>query len=713
MPQQESNPLLRPLSILLAGLSLAIGWGIRGNYGHETGAMFPGALTAIAVCLLSGREDWRQRVPQFALFGMLGWAFGGSMSYMQVIGFSQSGQAATQWFGFAGLFFIGFLWAALGGMGTALPAVMDKQRLNDIFDPLVSLLAIWVGLRIALFPIMWAVQAYLEKDGMPGPMQRQELGLYWLDSDWFTVLFILCGVLLYDFDDRRFREWPKLLIFSAIGAAVGLGVMFALSQLGWTASIYATLVQPQGIYGDRFTPEQLAVTNWPPIILHFATHERFLCTGDVLGMLLGLIIGVAVYFARYGEFRRDSGLFLWMAVGWFLGFLVLPVLGSLFLADHGGLRMTPPRGDNWAGVLGTFLGASIYLLRHQLKAVVLAGVVCGIIGGIGFSGISLVQGLLLSVGNERVSADPEIQQKWTEWQNTAWQPTDWMDKKQKMPTPEFVNELSRTRKEELKPWKHFHQQNWHSFLEQSYGFVNGLGVIFAMAILVTRVPRLADDLVPRQRWTEIVSITFALPALVYVNMYKNLNDWSPFEWSRVLMPNFMKAPWIDFEMSAAGWFNLFYLLATLAFIGLMIAHTRRPLAIVPQSWIGRGQMLYFLLLWAFVLGNFAKALTYFGEGRLLTEGIIQINAVIVTLLMLLLPREGELVRQRDEAKFGRWIVGSAVVGLILFATLPLAERAALRSVYGDARVGHGGINLRFGPNANWKREPLLKGHEHR
>ncbi|QDT48292.1 hypothetical protein Pan258_23330 [Symmachiella dynata] len=723
MPPQESNPLLRPLSILLAGVSLAIGWGIRGNYGHETGAMFPGALTAIAVCLLSGREDWRQRVGQFALFGMLGWGFGGSMSYMQVIGFSQSGHAPTQLFGFAGLFFIGFLWAALGGMGTALPAVMDKQRLNNIFKPLVCLLAIWVVLYVALFPIMRFVQAYLELDGFPAPMQRQESGLYWFDSDWFTVLFVLSGVLLFDFFNRRCGHWLQLLLFSAIGAAVGLGVMFGLTQLGWTESIYNTLVQHQGVYGDRFTADQLAVTNWPPIILHFATHEKFLCTGDLLGILLGLMVGITVYFALYGQFRDDSGLFLWMACGWFVGFLALPVLGSLLhitidgvryaFADIGGLRMTPPRGDNWAGVLGTFLGASIYLLRHRLKAVVLAGVVCGIIGGLGFSGISLLQGLLLSVGNERVSDDPAIQQKWTEWQQTEWEPTDWMDKTQKMPTPAFVNELRESRKEELAPWQHFHRQNWHSFLEQTYGFVNGLAVIFAMAIVLPRVPKLDDDVVPRQRWTEIVSITFALPALVFVNMFKNIKDWSPLEGAKKLLPNVMKAPWIDFEMSAGGWFNFFFALATVAFVGLMIAHTRRRLAIVPASWIGRGQLLYFLLLWAFVLGNFAKALAYFGEGRLLTEGIIIVNAVIATVLVLLLPREGEQVRQYGEVKFNRWLLGSAVLGLILLATVPFIERKALRSVYGDARVGHGGINRRFDPNANWNRIPLLKGQQHR
>ena len=84
---QSMKPSARStwLLVLLTGLSLSVGWGIRGNFGHEYGAMIPGALAAMAVVLLSGREDWWPRIAYFGMFGALGWSFGGSMSYMQVI----------------------------------------------------------------------------------------------------------------------------------------------------------------------------------------------------------------------------------------------------------------------------------------------------------------------------------------------------------------------------------------------------------------------------------------------------------------------------------------------------------------------------------------------------------------------------------------------------------------------------------------------------
>src|SRR6266850_933324 len=134
------------LAVLCVGLSLSIGWGIRGNFGHEYGAMIPGLLASLAAALLAGRSDWHRRCVFFAFFGALGWSFGGSISYMQVIAYTHSGHSPSQLYGFACLFAIGFLWAAMGGAGAALPAFLNRERLTEFFAPLT---AVFVG---------WAVQ---------------------------------------------------------------------------------------------------------------------------------------------------------------------------------------------------------------------------------------------------------------------------------------------------------------------------------------------------------------------------------------------------------------------------------------------------------------------------------------------------------------------------------------------------------------------------
>ena len=77
--------------ILLVGLAMSVGWGIRGDYGHEAGAAIPGALLGLAVCLASGREDWWRRASIMGLCGAIGWAFGGQMSYGRSLRLSGQG----------------------------------------------------------------------------------------------------------------------------------------------------------------------------------------------------------------------------------------------------------------------------------------------------------------------------------------------------------------------------------------------------------------------------------------------------------------------------------------------------------------------------------------------------------------------------------------------------------------------------------------------
>src|SRR5262249_52937446 len=157
-----------------------IGWGIRGNFGHEYGAMIPGALAAVAVVLASGREDWWRRVAYFGLFGAVGWSFGGSISYMQVISYTHSGHAPSQPYGFACLAVIGFLWGALGGAGTALPACLDRERLTGLFPPMLLVFAAWVAQDYA---VPHVERLLAGSSGFTGDV-RHRSPLYWYDTDW-------------------------------------------------------------------------------------------------------------------------------------------------------------------------------------------------------------------------------------------------------------------------------------------------------------------------------------------------------------------------------------------------------------------------------------------------------------------------------------------------------------------------------------------------
>ena len=142
MNSERSN-LRTWIFVLLTGLSVSIGWGIRGQFGHEYGAAIAGAIAGMVVALLSGRKDWHRRVPFFAVLGAIGIAFGGSMSYGKEIGYTQSSDPATVLYGFACIFVIGFLWAAPAGTGIALPVFLNREELTKLFVPLSTVFAAW------------------------------------------------------------------------------------------------------------------------------------------------------------------------------------------------------------------------------------------------------------------------------------------------------------------------------------------------------------------------------------------------------------------------------------------------------------------------------------------------------------------------------------------------------------------------------------------
>ncbi len=511
------TPGLAPLAILLVALSLSIGWGVRGNWGHEYGAMIPGALAALAACLVSGREDWRRRFPYFAFFGALGWSFGGSISYMIVIGYTHSGHPPSILYGFASLFVIGFLWGAIGGAGTALPAVLDRRRLTEFFLPILVVIA------------AWQVQ-----EALAGAAYRRGWGdrLDWYDTDWMA----------------------------AATAIVAVGALAAFR----------------------------------------------------------------------GRWDWGSSLILHLAVGWWVGFLALVVVL--------GLRMTPPRSDNWAGVLGMTAAMMIFFLRQGLWPLLHASLVAGVAGGLGFSAMQAMK----LMGIAATDAYPT---------------------------------------------------NWHSLLEQSYGFVNGVGIAFALGFLARRVPAVNDE-PTADRWTGPFSVGFILLVLTFINIRKNIRA--------VWLPN-RALPETLHGVGIESWFNAAYLLVALVVVGLIVANVRRPLAILPATALGRGQLFYLVFLWWIVLGNLSRYFP-FAEQRLVTEGVIHGTSLAATLLALTLPGPSAALAGTVAVDWRRTTRGFVATSLAMALAAVAVEFALTRTFFderfsGDDARRFAGRHIRFGPEA--------------
>jgi hypothetical protein len=703
----QLNPLLRPGSVILIGIALSIGWGIRGNFGHEYGAAFAGCLAAIVTAVLSGREDWRDKVGYFALFGAIGWGFGASQSYMQVIAYTQSGHAGSQWYGFLSLFYLGFLWAALGGAGTAFAAVESKERISKIFKPLLFVFALWLIQDFIEDPLA----SWLEEGAkFDGTWSRHKNPLYWFDSDYLAAIFALIGVGIYDIIDRKEERNRILLPVFAIGGAI----------FGWLFQLLLRTTGVEGKFGSAFTyvlgdpsyinPEtgkqafeaSNMLNNWPVWFGDFPQH---------IGWVIGLFLSVIAYFYFYGKLRNGASLFAYMSIGFLVAFMALPVLGSLFFTQFGGIRMTPPRSDNWAGITGVIAGTSIWMWRNNLKPVAVASLISGTIGGLGFAGVQFLKQVMGSFGNPKILENKGI-----------------------LPGTEEFNAIT-------KSWANWQGQNWHSFLEQSYGFVNGVAIAIALGFLLTRIDIQKDNqdsapLLAKSRWTRAFSVLIILLGLSYYNVFKNVDVWSeqlnPKIWQSVVQkadgttetvpaqwdaPYIGRLPGVDFlHMTPSGWFNLTWALLVAGCIVIVRRHYRSPIPIIPGKSIAKGQLIFLILLWIMVVANFERALTGWSPGRLLTEWVIFVNAFIATVLVLLLPREDELVVIQPVTDFRKvyrkiWIrtISAMVISSVLFF-------AGIRLIYQYPdfdKINYGGNQTRFGPKATWKTSPIMKNGEHK
>ena len=705
MQSTKLNPSWKLSTILLSGLALSIGWGIRGNFGHEYGAGFAGCLAAIVVALLSGRDDWRRRVPYFALFAAIGWGFGASQSYMQVLSYTNSGHFASQIYGFLCVFIIGFLWAAIGGAGTAFAAVAPEEKIIRFFKPLLFVLAARILLSFIEDPV-----ARLLQQGLPfdETWSRHKNPLYWFDAYYLPAFFALLGVGIYDLYERKGDRNRVYLPGFAIGGALGGWSIQALLQAaGWDKPLASALTYLQGdpsyinpATGHPAYEASNLLNNWPQWFGDYPQH---------IGWLVGLIIGMTIYFLRFGKFRNYSSLIVYIAGFWLIFFLLFPVLGSIFFAKYGGLRMTPPRSDDWAGIVGVFIGISLWMWRNNLKPVAVASLISGTIGGLGFSGMHWIQQCFMSFGNPNILQNKGI-----------------------LPDSEQFKSVVST-------WAKWQGQNWHSFLEQSYGFVNGIAIAVALAFLASRIKLHPTENTPeinRGRWTKALSALAVMLGLTYFNVVKNVEEWgdqlNPVVWKTQIpttgggtesVPAHWNVPYIghlpgfDFlSFTPEGWFNLTWGLLTLACILIVVRHYKSPVTIIPKSPLAKGQIMFLIILWIMVVANFERALTGWHPSRLLTEWVIFLNAIISTVLVILMPREEDTVAIVEEADYMPVYKRIWVKTIAVFVISSFFFTVTNRIIYHYPEYNK--LNLeqnhtRFGPKASWRTKPNLKNGEHR
>jgi hypothetical protein len=131
----------RTVRSLFVALAVGLGWGIRGDFGHLLGAMYPGAALALGLAFVSGQRSLFLWMPIIAALSALGIGAGGSMSYGILHGYAQSDTLVNYGYGFLTLFLQGSAWGTFGGGLIGLMLERKPMRTGEWLGLLGSVLA--------------------------------------------------------------------------------------------------------------------------------------------------------------------------------------------------------------------------------------------------------------------------------------------------------------------------------------------------------------------------------------------------------------------------------------------------------------------------------------------------------------------------------------------------------------------------------------------
>ncbi len=112
-------------------LAVGLGWGIRGDFGHVLGAMYPGAALGLAFAFVTGQRSMFKWAPLLGALGALFISAGGRMSYGMLHGYAKADTFINFSYGFFTLLLQGGAWGAFGCAIIGLFFDRNRMRVSD------------------------------------------------------------------------------------------------------------------------------------------------------------------------------------------------------------------------------------------------------------------------------------------------------------------------------------------------------------------------------------------------------------------------------------------------------------------------------------------------------------------------------------------------------------------------------------------------------
>ena len=340
--------------MLLAGLAGGMAWGIRGQYGHEMGAMIFGILVGFVLVLLFMPNASALQTARVVGLFTLAVGFGGSMTYGQTVGLTMDtgvhgnisvdphwNRAAYLW-GMLGLAIKGGLWIGFSGLFLGMGLSGKRYAPKEM---------LWIGLALlGLFVAgRWALNTPFDPDLKKLPFLYFSDHWQWEPAEtvkprpelWGGLVFAIVGLFAYLFFVKRDRLAVSLGLWGILGGQgfpIGQSLQAAHAwdsatflrtswwQVGYntwnmmevTFGVVAGMLLGLGTWAHRHRICQdrgVAVVSLSPMADGWliASYVYVMCLGtyygksvfllfDAHGLLLGLIPMIAIVGGRYSPF---------------------------------------------------------------------------------------------------------------------------------------------------------------------------------------------------------------------------------------------------------------------------------------------------------------------------------------------------------------------------------------------------------------------------
>ncbi len=230
-------PMHDTLVILIPALAMGLGWGIRGQFGHETGAMVPGALVGLALAAVAFREIGPAEALRLGAVGALACSLGGLMTYGHTIGLVQGRtRRRTRGWGLLGLGIKGAVWIGLTGAFVGMAAGRCAHGPWEVAALCVALAGIaWAGVRLLNRP-------HDPPNGQPAIYFSQRLAERTRPEFWGGLWLALAALLVY-LIVRGDRLAVGLALFGLVGGGLGFPLGECLQSWGMHHAPFGPRVQ--------------------------------------------------------------------------------------------------------------------------------------------------------------------------------------------------------------------------------------------------------------------------------------------------------------------------------------------------------------------------------------------------------------------------------------------------------------------------------------